>query len=57
MCDVYVIESGATGLAGLLLASTSVVLVSKGHSVGATGLSVLVELPARQCSEATPRQV
>ncbi|HYD07789.1 MAG TPA: thiolase family protein, partial [Reyranella sp.] len=51
------IESGATGPGGKLPVNTSGGLVSKGHPVGATGLSMLAELAAQLRGEAGPRQV
>lgn len=51
------IESGATKLDGSLPVNTSGGLVSKGHPVGATGLSMLFELVTQLRGEAGPRQV
>jgi acetyl-CoA acetyltransferase len=51
------VESGATGPGGRLPVNTSGGLVSKGHPVGATGLSMLHELTAQLRGEAGPRQV
>lgn len=51
------IESGATRLDGSLPVNTSGGLVSKGHPVGATGLSMLYELVTQLRGEAGPRQV
>ncbi|MFH1116003.1 MAG: thiolase family protein [Pseudomonadota bacterium] len=51
------IESGATTLEGTLPINTSGGLVSKGHPVGATGLSMLYELVTQLRGEAGPRQV
>jgi acetyl-CoA acetyltransferase len=51
------IESGATALGGRLPINTSGGLVSKGHPVGATGLSMIYELIAQLRGEAGPRQV
>jgi len=51
------IESGATGPGGKLPVNTSGGLVSKGHPVGATGLSMLAELAIQLRGEAGPRQV
>src|SRR6267154_87593 len=51
------IASGATGPGGKLPVNTSGGLVSKGHPVGATGLSMLAELAAQLRGEAGPRQV
>ena len=48
---------GATGPGGKLPVNTSGGLVSKGHPVGATGLSMLAELAAQLRGEAGPRQV
>jgi acetyl-CoA acetyltransferase len=51
------IESGATGPGGTLPVNTSGGLVSKGHPVGATGLSMLAELATQLRGEAGARQV
>jgi acetyl-CoA acetyltransferase len=51
------VESGATGPDGKLPVNTSGGLVSKGHPVGATGLSMLAELALQLRGEAGPRQV
>jgi acetyl-CoA acetyltransferase len=51
------IESGATALVGKLPINTSGGLVSKGHPVGATGLSMIYELVTQLRGEAGPRQV
>ncbi|PLW83305.1 thiolase [Kineobactrum sediminis] len=51
------IESGATRLGGCLPINTSGGLVSKGHPVGATGLSMITELVEQLRGEAGPRQV
>jgi len=51
------IESGATSLEGKLPINTSGGLVSKGHPVGATGLSMIYELVTQLRGEAGPRQV
>ena len=51
------IESGATGLDGTLPINTSGGLVSKGHPVGATGLSMLYEIITQLRGEAAERQV
>ena len=51
------IESGATALGGRLPINTSGGLVSKGHPVGATGLSMMAELVAQLRGEAGARQV
>jgi len=50
-------ESGETSLGGRLPVNTSGGLVSKGHPVGATGLSMLYELVTQLRGEAGPRQV
>jgi len=51
------IESGATKLGGKLPINTSGGLVSKGHPVGATGLSMIYEIVTQLRGEAGPRQV
>ena len=51
------IESGATALGGKLPVNVSGGLVSKGHPVGATGLSMLYELCVQLRGEAGVRQV
>ncbi len=51
------VESGATTRDGKLPINTSGGLVSKGHPVGATGLSMVHELAAQLRGEAGPRQV
>jgi acetyl-CoA acetyltransferase len=51
------IESGATGLDGSLPINTSGGLVSKGHPVGATGLSMIYEIIVQLRGEAAERQV
>jgi acetyl-CoA acetyltransferase len=51
------VESGATMLDGKIPVNTSGGLVSKGHPVGATGLSMLYELAAQLRGEAGARQV
>ncbi len=51
------VESGATSLGGSLPINTSGGLVSKGHPVGATGLSMFAELSEQLRGEAGPRQV
>jgi acetyl-CoA acetyltransferase len=51
------VGSGATGPGGKLPVNTSGGLVSKGHPVGATGLSMLAELATQLRGEAGPRQV
>jgi acetyl-CoA acetyltransferase len=50
-------ESGATMLGGRIPVNTSGGLVSKGHPVGATGLSMVYELVTQLRGEAGPRQV
>jgi len=51
------VESGATTLGGRLPVNTSGGLVSKGHPVGATGLSMIYELAVQLRGEAGERQV
>lgn len=51
------VESGATGPGGRLPVNTSGGLVSKGHPVGATGLSMVYELGLQLRGEAGERQV
>ncbi|MGQ9647418.1 MAG: thiolase family protein [Thermodesulfobacteriota bacterium] len=51
------IESGATKLDGKIPINTSGGLVSKGHPVGATGLSMIYEITTQLRGEAGPRQV
>jgi acetyl-CoA acetyltransferase len=51
------VASGATALGGELPINTSGGLVSKGHPVGATGLSMCYEMVAQLRGEAGPRQV
>lgn len=51
------VESGATALDGALPINTSGGLVSKGHPVGATGLSMIYELVIQLRGEAGARQV
>ena len=51
------IASGATRLDGVLPINTSGGLVSKGHPVGATGLSMIAELAEQLRGEAGERQV
>ncbi|MCG8690361.1 MAG: thiolase family protein, partial [Minwuiales bacterium] len=51
------VESGATMLDGSTPINTSGGLVSKGHPVGATGLSMIHELATQLRGEAGPRQV
>lgn len=50
-------ESGQSGLGGTTPINTSGGLVSKGHPVGATGLSMIYELTAQLRNEAGDRQV
>jgi acetyl-CoA acetyltransferase len=50
-------ESGATALGGRIPINTSGGLVSKGHPVGATGLSMIYELVTQLRGEAGERQV
>jgi acetyl-CoA acetyltransferase len=50
-------ESGATKLDGSLPINTSGGLVSKGHPVGSTGLSMIYEIITQLRNEAGPRQV
>lgn len=51
------VESGATSPGGKVPINTSGGLVSKGHPVGATGLSMIYELSTQLRDEAGPRQV
>lgn len=51
------VESGATGPDGPIPVNTSGGLVSKGHPVGATGLSMVAELVTQLRGEAGDRQV
>jgi len=51
------VESGATGLTGSLPVNPSGGLVSKGHPIGATGLSMCYELVTQLRGEAGARQV
>ena len=51
------IESGSTMLEGKIPINTSGGLVSKGHPIGATGLSMIYEVVAQLRGEAGPRQV
>lgn len=51
------VESGATTLEGQIPLNTSGGLVSKGHPVGATGLSIIYELVAQLRGETGKRQV
>jgi acetyl-CoA acetyltransferase len=51
------VESGATSLGGQIPLNTSGGLVSKGHPIGATGLSMIYELVTQLRGEAGERQV
>ena len=51
------VESGATALGGRLPINLSGGLVSKGHPIGATGLSMIYELTQQLRNEAGERQV
>ena len=51
------VESGATKLDGSIPINTSGGLVSKGHPVGSTGLSMIYEIVTQLRGEAGPRQV
>jgi acetyl-CoA acetyltransferase len=51
------VESGATTLGGRLPVNVSGGLVSKGHPVGATGLSMVYEVVRQLRGEAGPAQV
>lgn len=51
------IESGATALDGPIPINTSGGLVSKGHPVGSTGLSMIYEIITQLREESGPRQV
>ena len=51
------VGSGATALGGRIPVNLSGGLVSKGHPVGATGLSMVFELTAQLRGECGPRQV
>jgi acetyl-CoA acetyltransferase len=51
------IESGAAALGGAIPVNTSGGLVSKGHPIGATGLSMIYELTTQLRGEAGDRQV
>ena len=51
------VESGATALGGRLPVNVSGGLVSKGHPVGATGLSMVAELVSQLRDAAGERQV
>ena len=50
------VASGAAGLDGEIPTNTSGGLVSKGHPVGATGLSMTYELVTQLRGEAGPRR-
>ena len=50
-------ESGATMIGGKIPINTSGGLVSKGHPIGATGLSMVSEIVSQLRGEAGPRQV
>jgi acetyl-CoA acetyltransferase len=51
------VESGATGPGGKIPVNTSGGLVSKGHPIAATGLSMIYELVTQLRGEAGERQV
>jgi len=51
------VASGATGLDGKMPINTSGGLISKGHPIGATGLSMIYEITTQLRSEAGERQV
>jgi acetyl-CoA acetyltransferase len=51
------VASGATGPGGSIPINTSGGLVSKGHPIGATGVSMCYELVTQLRGEAGPRQV
>lgn len=51
------VESGATMLDGTIPVNTSGGLVSKGHPIGSTGLSMIYEIVTQLRGEAGPRQV
>lgn len=51
------VESGATALGGRIPVNTSGGLVSKGHPIAATGLSMVSEIVTQLRGEATGRQV
>jgi len=51
------VESGATRLGGRIPVNVSGGLVSKGHPVGATGLSMVYEVATQLRGEAGARQV
>jgi acetyl-CoA acetyltransferase len=53
----HFVESGATTLGGRLPINTSGGLVSKGHPIAATGLSMILEIVAQLRREAEGRQV
>ena len=53
----HLVESGETAIGGKIPINTSGGLVSKGHPVGATGLSMIYELAAQLRGEAGERQV
>jgi acetyl-CoA acetyltransferase len=60
-CDIgsggAFVGSGATSLGGRIPTNLSGGLVSKGHPVGATGLSMIYELVGQLRGECGPRQV
>lgn len=51
------VASGATMLDGTIPVNTSGGLISKGHPIGATGLSMIYEIATQLRGEAGPRQV
>ena len=51
------VGSGTTALDGKIPINTSGGLVSKGHPIGATGLSMIYEVATQLRGEAGPRQV
>jgi acetyl-CoA acetyltransferase len=51
------VESGATMLDGRIPINTSGGLISKGHPIGATGVSMMYEIATQLRGEAGPRQV
>lgn len=53
----FIAEAGETSLGGRIPINLSGGLVSKGHPVGATGLSMIYELVTQLRDEAGPRQV
>ena len=55
--SVRFVESGATTLEGRLPVNPSGGLVSKGHPIGATGLSMIYEVCTQLRGEAGARQV